>query len=338
MDQTIQTDFYFHKSGNLVMENGEYLYDIPAGIYKPIEVYGDGKYRFNQGLRPFDYNKPFYNGLGVPVGLPVHSYFPIEKWNSGLQKADRIIHHFLNGADFYKNNGLDYRRSILMYGDPGTGKSQYINHITEKLVEEKSAIVIRLETYKQISILMDRAGDTLGGMSGRLKVFVIEEVAALIRAGFTQEVMHFLDSHKIRENVLVLLSSNFPEEIPENVIDRPGRIDTLCQVAVKDYGDEFIKNWYSFVTGKTLSADELRSEWLHEVKNRLSPAYLKELFVAAQIHEMPIGQMWEIIKRRRELIKSQFSKECDDIKMDRPMGFELSIMDMEELGRILEED
>ena len=60
------------------------------------------------------------------------------------------IKKFWDRADRYKEYGFLHKRGILLYGDPGMGKSGIIQLITKHLVEQMHGIVINLTNGDQI--------------------------------------------------------------------------------------------------------------------------------------------------------------------------------------------
>ncbi len=93
-------------------------------------------------------------------------------WNSNLQthtlkkqpfKTDELYHlpspeikdiledieNFWNRADKYKTYNFIHKRGILMYGDPGCGKSGIIQLISQKLIE-RNGIVINVKDEEDV--------------------------------------------------------------------------------------------------------------------------------------------------------------------------------------------
>jgi len=230
-------------------------------------------------------------------------YFPMEKWNPGLESVDRSIRTFLKNRELYERNSLGFRRSILLFGEPGTGKSRYIDHVSKQLIEENDAVVIRLDSRREIGMTIEKGLITLEAYLGdRLKVFIIEELAQISSRMDITELLNFLDNAVLRHNVLFLMTTNTPERIPKPLIDRPSRIDVLEKVGANNR-DGFIEAWYTHITGKTLPESSKDEPWYDA---RLSPAYLKELFLVSMLNEQTPEQAWKDLSRRKHLVAASF--------------------------------
>ncbi len=239
--------------------------------------------------------------------VPVHKYFPMEEYSRGLQMARENIQSFLNSKKIYEESDMDYRRSILLYGDPGTGKSQFLYKLSHELIEEYQAVVIRIEDSNALHLFVDHLMRSLSLYPGRFKVIVIEELADMCSSkSNVTRLLNLLDSMRFRHNLLFLMTTNYPERIPANIIDRPARIDMLCPVYVKDLDEEFVDAWFEFCMGRELNASDRSSAWYNNTVGKLSPAYFKELFIYSRLHRISLDEAWKNVQNRKSEIRRDF--------------------------------
>jgi len=234
------------------------------------------------------------------------NYFPTHQYHSTLNDIHQGIINFLNNKEFYQRNNLGFKRSILAWGSHGAGKSRYMEWLCKEFIDNLDAIIIRVGSSRDIQLLNDYGLLTLNRVvEDRLIVLVIEEVASIVnsRDGHIS-LLNVLDSSLLRDNLLVLSTTNTPHRIPENVL-RNQRVDVLAEIKAEDYNDQFPVDFYQFVFGEAMPKKYKSSEW---VTQKLNPADLKELFLYAKINSVSIDASYEIIKQRNRTVESNFQQ------------------------------
>jgi len=240
------------------------------------------------------------------VDYLARGYFPLENYHEGLSNVDKSIRAFLEHGDFYRTQRLDYKRSILLYGRPGMGKSRYLNAVSHRMILDLNAIVLRLESVRELEILLEKGLVLLDRiLSDRTKVILIEELAGLVQLRSHTDLLNLLDHPLLRNNVLFLMTTNSPETIPMNIVDRPSRVDLIQGVNVDGLSDAFIPAWY-----RHLLNEEMPPAWnehrFYDMK--LSPACLKELFLEMVLNGWSLDESLANTELRRAKIAAQFAK------------------------------
>lgn len=242
-------------------------------------------------------------------------YFPLEQYNEGLCDADSNINKFITSKGYYEENGIDYRRSLLFYGPPGTGKSQYVSNKSLELVRKLNAVVIRLETHADVEVFAeDGVREIAQGIPDRFKVVVFEELSEITKHDqIKQFVVNVLDSSQLRENVLFMATTNNPEKLPQNFIDRPGRLDFLHRVNQTENDHNYVSEFYEHLIGEEYPIED--EQWTRKIARELTPAYIKGLFITAKERNEDLKTTYKQIEKRRNLVKNNFRESKTGFQM-----------------------
>lgn len=240
-------------------------------------------------------------------------YFPLHLYNEALEEVHEGIIKFLNNKEFYTKADLGFKRSVLLYGLTGSGKSRYLDWLSKELITELNAIVIRINSVGELGRLNEFGLLTINRMlNNRLIIILIEELSALVgsRNGHLS-LLNTLDSPLLRENVLFLATTNNPDRIPTNIIARHQRLDELVEISPESNSSEFTEAFYHFVFQEPMNQKYKASEWFSK---QLTPASLKELFVYAKLNKVDLDESYNRIKEREQKIR-------DNFRVTEPLGF-----------------
>ena len=238
-------------------------------------------------------------------------YFPLEKYNPGLKRVSEAISEFLQNRRIFVENRLGYRRSVLLFGEPGTGKSRFIDNLCKQLIQMHKAVVIRIDSRFQLELVVDKGLVLLEThLADRLKIFIIEELAEMSSYRGNSSLLNFLDNAILRNNVIYLMTTNNPDRVPKNLTDRPSRIDVL-EEAGRENLPGFQEAWYKHVTGQELPESEKHHAWYSA---KMTPAYLKELFLLSRMKGIQPHEAYGYLEHRIKLVKNNFAEK-------RELGF-----------------
>ena len=247
-------------------------------------------------------------------------YFPMEDYVAPFADLRDTITKFIGAKDFYRRMQIDYKRSVLVYGDPGTGKTRFIANICEEMIREHDAIVIRIERNEHMTDYITGVQALANFCRGRMKVVVIEEFSELLsNRTVNSDVLNMLDSTLLKDDIIYLITTNYPSRIPDNIIDRPSRLDDMVPVYREDFDREFILAWYGHLMGAPMPERDRASGLLDQIDGRFTPVYLKELFLRAYMHQQSLGDALRHLKKRREQIDRGFDRK--DTPGFRDLGF-----------------
>lgn len=180
------------------------------------------------------------------------------------------IETFWNNEQLYRNHNLLYKRGVILWGSPGSGKS-----ITIKLLMSE---IIRRDG---IVIMVGHIGTTIESIKSFRKIepkrniiLVYEDIDEIIRFNGEAQVLSLLDGEHNIDSVLNLASTNYPELLGARIINRPSRFDRRVFVDMPSAAarEEYLRQ-------STKDAIKDVPVWVKDTEG-MSIAHLRELVAA----------------------------------------------------------
>lgn len=222
-------------------------------------------------------------------------------WNSNLQtftlkkqpfKTDELYHlpsyeimdilkdidNFWNRVDVYKKYNFIHKRGILMYGEPGCGKSGIIQLISQQIIKN-DGIVINIKDEEDVERFTSFIGTFRKIEPNRPLIVLLEDIDSLAGEGRSQtaRLLNILDGVKQIEGVVYIATTNYPEKLQERITNRPSRFDRRYKVELPN---EEIRRAY---INHKLSDDDLKNIdvdlWISKTDG-MSLSHLKEVVVS----------------------------------------------------------
>jgi chromosomal replication initiation ATPase DnaA len=222
-------------------------------------------------------------------------------WNSSMQihtlkkqpfKTDELYHlpsyeitdilqdidNFWNRSENYKKYNYIHKRGILMYGEPGCGKSGIIQLISQQLIE-KDGIVINVKDEEDVDRFTSFIATFRKVEPNRPLVVLLEDIDSLAGENRyqTARLLNILDGVKQIEGVVYIATTNYPEKLQERITNRPSRFDRRYKVELPN---EDIRRAY---INHKLNEDDLKNidinEWVKKTEG-MSLSHLKEVVIS----------------------------------------------------------
>jgi SpoVK/Ycf46/Vps4 family AAA+-type ATPase len=126
----------------------------------------------------------------------------------------------------FNKYGFLYKRSTLLYGVPGGGKTCIVNRVCEKVLDKNGIVLMN----PRPDDLLDALRELDITQPNDLVVVVFEELDELLKS-WESELLNLLDGEVQRDNIIFLATTNYIEDIPSR-LKRPGRFSNIIEVGM----------------------------------------------------------------------------------------------------------
>jgi predicted AAA+ superfamily ATPase len=189
---------------------------------------------------------------------------------------------FWKKRETYKEYNFVHKRGILLYGDPGCGKSGIIQLCVKDLIENENGIVINIKEDEDFKAFVDFVPTIRSIEPDRALIVILEDIDSLAGEDrySTTKLLNILDGVKQIENVVYIATTNYPEKLQERITNRPSRFDRRYEVQMPsaEIREAYIKNK---LTKSDLKKIDLE-KWI-EVTDGMSLSHLKELVISVVV-------------------------------------------------------
>lgn len=201
--------------------------------------------------------------------------------------------------DAMRSRGFLHKRGILMYGEPGSGKTCTIQVLIQMLIKNDGIAIYAEDPHNLSNALqMIRRIEP-----HRPMIVVLEDFDTLTDRDRRENTwLSVLDGEAQIENVVFLATTNYIDQLDKRFVDRPSRFDVIVPVPMPTAR---ARAAYLFKKEPTLSADELY-EWTM-ASDGFSIAHLKELILSVKCYGKSLE---DTVARLRSQKKREFSQEA----------------------------
>jgi AAA+ superfamily predicted ATPase len=188
----------------------------------------------------------------------------------------RSIQMFWERKDIFLRNGHLFKRGIMLWGPPGSGKTITINLVMRDLIK-RGGIVVLVQSPELATATLELIRKL---EPERPVICVLEDIDEIIREYREHTLLALLDGENQVGNVVHLATTNYPELLPSRLVNRPSRFDEVIKIGMPS--DEarkiYILSRLSEAQLFELALPEIH-HWIKDTRD-MSIAHLRELIVA----------------------------------------------------------
>lgn len=189
-----------------------------------------------------------------------------------------LVESFLVSKDFYKESKIPWKRGFLLFGQPGNGKTSIIRTIISEYNFKPVTFVpgANAESLRETFAYAEEQSPSL---------LYVEDLDSLIENGLDiSTFLNLLDGISAKNGLLVIATANNVKLLKTNITRRPSRFDRKFEIPLpnQEMAYIYIKKWF----GNIIKAPKCRELAKLSVKNELSYAHLKDLYISSMFEAL----------------------------------------------------
>lgn len=254
---------------------------------------------------------------------PLESYADIGGLEDQIREIKEAVELPMTHPEFYEEIGIKPPKGVILYGEPGTGKTL----LAKAVAHQTSATFLRVVGSELIQKYLGdgpklvrelfRVADELAP-----SIVFIDEIDAVGTKRYDStsggekeiqrtmlELLNQLDGFDGRDDVKVIMATNRIETLDPALI-RPGRIDRKIEFPLPDIKTK--RHIFSIHTGKMTLAEDVNLEEFVMTKDDLSGADIKAICTEAGLLALR--------ERRMQVVQADFKKAKEKVLYRKNAG------------------
>lgn len=193
--------------------------------------------------------------------------------DSASDKVINEIQRFWKLENKFREAQIPFKRGILMYGPPGSGKTCALRTVVEDLTKNQNGIVVDFCSPS----LLKEGYELVRKIHPDIPIIVmIEDLDAVLYRHNESEVLNLLDGMYGIDKTVFVATTNYPEKLGSRIMNRPSRFDKRIFIGMPTEAARQV-----YLNAKLKNLEESH-KWAKDTDG-FSIAHLKELFVAVKI-------------------------------------------------------
>lgn len=251
------------------------------------------------------YNR--YAFMKQEINLDELLEFPTPTFSNILSDID----YFWDNKDLFNKYRYIHKRGILLYGNPGCGKTSITELLAERVVR-RGGVVFSVYTVDDLFTYFNEITTTFRVIESVTPIMLVfEDLDALIGSKESETVLlNLLDGTSQTNDILHIGCTNHPEKLETRILNRPSRFDRRYYFGLPD--EKVIEFYYSQkIKPEDIARMGGHPFLLHIVQESkgLTIAHLGEFIKSVFIFGKPVDETLELLHEMSKIVSSSKDEE-----------------------------
>ena len=146
---------------------------------------------------------------------------------SVLNKIKKDVKSFFTDKtkNLYNKLEIPFKRGIILYGEPGNGKSSMIREIIREL--PNNIVKVTIKNTRQPVIALS---SLINALKGKEAIVIMEDIDSMINMSNRSDFLNTIDGMEINSGLYLIATTNYPERLDSGIFNRAGRFDKAYEI------------------------------------------------------------------------------------------------------------
>jgi SpoVK/Ycf46/Vps4 family AAA+-type ATPase len=229
------------------------------------------------------------------------------------KNIEEVVDCFFNNLHLYAEFGIEIpKRGVLLYGPAGTGKTTALNKAVQKYAKDGSTLIVVWHTSKYEAYEVQDFIKSFNYVGVKKIILVCEDLGGMenenVRMRSDSSLLSLLDNQEktFTLPVMIVATTNYPENFAENLMNRAGRFDDKIKVGnpSKEARAELLK---FFSKGQATEAEV--NMIMSNTCQEFSPAHIRECYMRSKLHNKDLLKVIQDVSSEITKFKKAFSEQ-----------------------------